>query len=560
MLDFITPGLNAGVAFSFNNYFLGGSNKRKSYQRYSVTKGTLNDIIYTAFGQKTSLSPEEFVLSQYRNYSIQATLNYDKVYGKHGFSALLLFNSDNFTIDKQYPNTDAANQAFPYKTNSLSSRITYAYDEKYIAEFSASYMGTENFPENNRYGFFPAASLGWIVSKEDFLVDSKFIDFLKIRASYGLVGNDNIGGQRFMFAQRYPFIASYYLGTGNNAVASLGEGRKSNPDVTWEKDKKINIGFELNMAKRVGIVFDVFKNNRNDILSSANGSLPLFLGFNGLPDLNIGKASTKGFELSIKYNNDTKKAFQFFAEAFVASAKSKIDYNGEPLQPNTNLYKTRYAIDQPFGLKAIGLFQSDAEIAASPKPVGINIKPGDIKYQDIGGPNGVPDGIIDGNDVTAIGKTNLPEWNFGLNTGVNFKAFDLSLGFQAISGVTQYLGGSRYHAFQNNGQINEMALGRWTSQTAGSATYPRLSADNNQNNYRFSSFWQQDGSFIKLRVVEIGYTFSDNLIKKIHLSHAKVFINGTNLFTIDNIKEGDAEALYGYPQIRTISGGIKVQF
>jgi len=557
-LNFITPGLSANVAVSFNNYFLGGSNKRKTYQRFSVTKGTLGDTIYTAFGQKTSLVSEETVLSQYRNYAIQASLNYDKAFGKNHFSGLLFFNSDNFTIDKQYPNTDAANQAFPYKTNSLSTRLTYVSNEKYIAEFSGSYMGTENFPTDNRYGFFPAGSIGWVASKEQFLKGSKFIDFLKFRASYGLVGNENIGGQRFAFDQRYPFVAGYFSGTGNNGVSSYGEGRRANAEVTWEKDTKTNFGIELNMAKRIGIVFDVFKNNRNDILSSSNGTIPLFLGFNGLPDLNIGKASTSGFELSIKYNNDNKKPVQFFAEGYLAKATNKIEFNGEPLQPNANLYKTGYAIGQPFGLKAIGLFQSDAEIASSPKPIGVVLKPGDIKYQDIGGPTGVPDGIIDGNDVTAIGKTSLPEWNFGLTTGVNFKGFDVNLVFQAVTGVTQYLSGSRYHAFQNNGQVNEMALGRWTPQNAANATYPRLSADNNQNNYRFSSFWQKDGSFIKLRVLEIGYTLSDKMLKKFHLAQTRLFMNGTNLFTWDKIQEGDADALYGYPQIRTISMGIKL--
>jgi len=470
---------------------------------------------------------------------------------------LVLYNTDNFNFDRGYPNTDAANQAFPYKSNSVSARVTYINNEKYIAEFSGSYMGTEAFPKNDRYGFFPAGSLGWVASKENFLKESKLIDFLKLRVSYGLTGSENIGGQRFAFAQRYPFIASYYLGTGNIAVGSLGEGRRLNSGVTWEKQKTANIGVELNMAKRIGIVLDVFKNNRYDILSSANGTLPLFLGFNGLPDLNIGKASTKGFEFTLKYNNDSKKPIQFFAEAIVSYAKNKIEFNGEPVNPNTNLYKTGSAIGQPFGLEAIGLFQSDAEILASAKPLGISIKPGDIKYRDIGGPNGVPDGIIDGNDATAIGKTSIPEMTFGFNAGASLKGFDINLMFQGVTGVTQYQGGSRFHAFQNNGQITEMALNRWTTTNTGAA-YPRLSADNNQNNYRFSSFWQKDGSFIKLRLAEIGYTLSDKMLKRLHLSQTRFFINGTNLFTWDKIKEGDADALYGYPQIRTVSIGVKL--
>jgi len=557
-LDMLAKGLSASVAASFNNYYQGASNKRKSYQRSSAVINNTGDTVYTVFGQKTSLSPEESVQSQFRNFAIQASLNYERVFGKHGISAMVLFNSDNFNFNRQYPNTDVANQAFPYKSNGVSSRVTYVQNEKYIAEFSGAYMGTENFPKSNRYGFFPAASLGWIASNESFLKQSKFIDYLKLRVSYGLVGNENIGGQRFAFAQRYPFTASYYWGQGNTVAGSLGEGRRANTNVTWEKDKKTNIGLELNFAKHFGIALDVFKNERYDILASANGTLPLFLGDNGMPDLNIAKSSTKGAELTVKYSSSTNNAVQFFAEAMASYAKNKIEYNGEPQQPNKNLYRTGYAIGQPFGLQAIGLFQSAAAIAASPKPIGINIKPGDVQYRDIGGPDGVPDGIIDGNDVTAIGKTSLPEWVIGFNTGLSYKGFDMTLMFQAVTGVTQYLGGSRFAAFQNNGQVTEMALYRWTPEAAATAKYPRLSADNNQNNYRFSSFWQRDGSFIKLRVAEVGYTLPGKLLKKLKLSQTRLFINGTNLFTWDKIDEGDADALYGYPNIRTVSVGIKL--
>lgn len=558
MLDFIAPGLTASVAFSFNNYFLGGSNKRRNYERFSITTDGAGDTIYSAFGQRTSLVPQEPVLSQFRNYALQGSLNYDKTFGRNSFSGLLIYNTDNFNINRAYPNTDPANQAFPYKTNSLGTRLTFVNSGKYIAEFSASYMGAESFPADSRNGFFPAVSLGWIASNEDFLKQSKLVDFLKFRVSYGLVGNENIGGQRFAFAQRYPFAASYFLGTGNNPVTSLGEGRRVNPGVTWEKERKANIGVEVNLARRIGIILDVFQNNRYDILASANGTLPAFLGFNGLPDLNIGEASNRGFEFSLRYNNDTKRAIQFFGETFVSYARSRIDFNGEPLLPNTNLYRTGSAIGQPFGLEAIGLFQSEAEIAASPTPLGVAVRPGDIKYRDIGGPNGVPDGIIDANDVTAIGRTSIPEWNFGFSSGLSYKGFDVNIVMQGVTGVSQYLSGSRYHAFQNFGQVNAMALDRWTEQTAATAAYPRLSADNNQNNYRFSSFWQRDGSFLKLRVAEIGYTFSDRTLSTLRLSQARVFLNGTNLFTLDRIKEGDAEAFYGYPQIRTISVGLRL--
>lgn len=558
-LDMITQGLSASVLASFNNYYEAASNKRKNYQRARITKGALGDTVYTVFGQKTSLSPEETILNQSQIFGLQGFLNYNRTFGVHGITAMLMFNTDNSTVNKNYPNTDAANQSFPFKTNGGAARITYVNNNKYVAEFSAGYNGTENFPEGSRYGFFPAGSVGWIASNESFLKGSKAINFLKIRASYGLVGNEAIGGQRFMFTQRYPSGASYYLGTGNTQVFSVSEGRRLNPGVTWEKEKKAAIGIEATFFNNFGLVLDVFRNNRYDILSSAAGTLPAFLGYNGLPDLNIGKVENKGFEATLRYNTDSRKEFQFFAEASVFYAKNKITFNGEPFQLNANLYRAGYAVGQPFGLQALGLFANDAEIAASAKPLGISIKPGDVKYRDIGGPNGTPDGIIDDNDAIAIGKTGTPEWTGGLHTGVSFKGFDLDLFFQGITGVTRYLGGARYHAFQDNGQAGEIALDRWTPQTSATATYPRLSADNNLNNYRFSSYWQRDGSFLKLRSAEIGYTLSDKTMKRVGLTQTRVFVNGTNLLTFDRIKEADVEAINGYPALRTVSIGARIQ-
>jgi TonB-linked SusC/RagA family outer membrane protein len=558
-LDMITKGLSATAAVAFNNYYEAGSNKRKSYVRSSVSKNALGDTVYTSFGQKTSLSPEESVLNQSQNYSIQGFLNYNRTFGQHGITAMAMFNTDNYNINRNYPNTDVANQSFPFKTNGGAARVTYVNKDRYIAEFSAGVTGTENFADGKRYGFFPAGSIGWIASNESFLKGSKAINFFKIRASYGLVGNEAIGGQRFMFAQRYPFGASYWFGTNNTLVNSISEGRRLNPDVTWEKEKKANIGIEANLFNHIGIVVDVFKNNRYDILASAAATLPSFLGFNGLPDLNIGTVENKGFEATLRYNTDVKKAFQVFAEATVFYAKNKITYRGEAIELNQNLYRTGWPVGQTFGLQALGLFQSDAEIATSAKPLGISIKPGDIRYQDIGGPNGVPDGVIDGNDVTAIGKSETPEWTAGFHTGASFKGFDIDLFFQGVTGVSRSLGGSRYYAFQNNGQIGEIALNRWTPQTAATADYPRLSANNNLNNYRGSSFWQRDASFIKLRNAEIGYTLATKTMTKIGLTQTRIFVNGTNLLTFDKIKEGDVEALYGYPALRTVSLGVKVQ-
>lgn len=561
-LSSITKGLSTAVAASFNTYFSSGSNRVKTIERFAISKSTDGDTVYTKFGQTTSIVGSEPNLGQYRNYAIQAFLNYERVFGKHEISALAMFNSDNSTINKSdiFAGTDAANLSLAYKNNAAASRITYVGNEKYIVELSGSYMGSENYAPGKRYGFFPAASLGWIVSNEGFLKNSKAISFLKIRGSYGLVGNDEIGGQRFMFDQRYPFVAAYYLGTNNNSVGSLAEGRLANPDVTWEKEKKANIGIEATFFNQLDFSLDVFNQDRYDILAVANRSILLVLGYTDLPFINQGKVNNRGFEAVLRYRNKDQNEFHFFAEANLFYARNEIVYNAQTIQLNPGLINEGRRIGQPYGLRALGLFQNEAEINASPRPVGITVLPGDIKYEDVGGPLGVPDGIIDGNDSQPIGNTGLPELTLGLHSGFRYKGFDLDFVFQAISGRTTYLGASQFRPFQNNGQAGEIALERWTPATAATATFPRLSADNNLNNYRFSSFYQRDGSFIKLRSAELGYAFPSTFITKYKLQQARVFLNGTNLFSLDHIEFGDPEALSGYPPLRTITLGARVQF
>jgi hypothetical protein len=183
-----------------------------------------------------------------------------------------------------------------------------------------------------------------------------------------------------------------------------------------------------------------------------------------------------------------------------------------------------------------------------------------VKYDDIGGPLGVPDGVIDANDNQAIGNPGLPDLTFGLQAGIKYKGFDLDLNFQGVRGNTVNLTGNQFRPFQNNGQAGEIALERWTPATAATATFPRLTADNNQNNYRFSTFYQRDGSFIKLRSAELGYSFSGNLVKRTKIQLARLFITGTNLFSIDHIKYGDPESLStGYPAYRTVTLGARIQ-
>ena len=326
----------------------------------------------------------------------------------------------------------------------------------------------------------------------------------------------------------------------------------------------MNVGLDATLFKNLDVSLDYFNRDRYDILVPSSSTTAMILGIT-TPNLNQGKTNSKGLEAAIRYNSNRQKDLQFFVEPIVSYFKNKIVFNAEALQLNTQLYSTGQSLGQPFGLKAIGFYSPEdiAQRLIDPKSVpGVLtevIKAGDIKYQDIGGPEGKPDGIIDGSDRMPIGNPSLPKIVAGLHTGLKFKGFDLDLVFQGVTGNTVSLTGNYFQAFQGNGQVAPIALNRWTAATAATADYPRLSSKDNLNNYQFSTFWQRDGSFIKLRSAEIGYTLPIELTTKVGISSARLFVNGTNLFSLDKIAYGDPESLTGYPVMRTITAGFKIQ-
>ncbi|MBC7913825.1 MAG: SusC/RagA family TonB-linked outer membrane protein, partial [Pyrinomonadaceae bacterium] len=436
------------------------------------------------------------------------------------------------------------------------------------AEFSFGYMGTETFPDGNQYGFFPAGSIGWIASNESFLKDNKAITFLKLKGSYGLVGNQNIGG-RFLYERKYPYSVNYYFGDTPLSADGLVQGRPANPNLTWEKEKQANLGLEATMFNQFKLSLDVFKNQRYDMLPPLNtsgeqrvngGNVPNYLGFQDFPLENIAKVDNNGFEASLGFVSKASKKFSYFAEANLYYSKSKIVSFDEPYNPNAQARRTGHRIDAMFGLRALGLYTQADLNANHPAPAGYTPQLGDVKYADLGGPNGAPDGIIDNNDETEIGVFN-PDLNIGLHTGFQLKGFDLDLVFQGATGRDVYLGDSYYQPFTNSNLVaSSVATERWTPQTASTAVFPRLSVQNT-NNHRFSSLYMRSGNFIKLRSAELGYSLPKALVARVKLNSGRLFVNGTNLFSIDKISYGDPESLgVGYPSMRSISFGFKVGF
>lgn len=546
LLDMLTKGLSVTGRISFNSYFQSLSNKSRNYLSFATSKGLAGDTIYTPYSLNTSLVGSEGESDQYRNLVYQAFVNYDRTFGIHAVNGVLMYNADEYTI---------SGNSEPVKHVNVSGRATYSYDQKYIGELSFSYMGSNYFPKDGRFGLFPAASVGWIVSNEGFFKDNSLVNFLKIRGSYGIVGNDKIGGPNFMYLQSYPYYSQYYFGTANSGSNAIVQGFPANTNVTWEKEKSANIGIEATILNHVDISLDLFNRDRYDILVQPNVTGADFMGYSK-PYLNQGKANNKGFEATLRYYTDKSKDFQFFAEASVWYYKNKVVYNSEALKLNDYQYQTGQPIGQPFGLVALGFFKDQADIDASPKQIWTVVKPGDVKYQDQNG-----DDMIDQNDSYPIGKPGAPNITGSLHLGTKYKGFDLDLFFQGVTGNTAYFSGLNFHALQNNGQIGTIALDRWTQATAETATYPRLTTYNDDNNFRYSTLWQRDGSFIKLRSVELGYTLPSRIVNLAKLENARFFINGTNLFSLDHM-EGYKDPEFGssYPATRSFSIGVKVQF
>ncbi len=547
-LDKVVKGLSITARTAFNSWFLSQSNKTRTYISDAFSKDPVSgDIIYNQYGINTSLVGNEGESDQWRRFAFQTMLNYNRTFGTNTLEGILLWNADDYTI---------SGNNFPAKHNNLSGRLTYAYNQKYVGEVSFAYMGSGGFPSGKQYGFFPAASVGWVISNEDFLKGNDVINYLKIKGSYGLVGNDSIGGPSFMFDQTYPYASSYYFGTNNSAFNSIVQGILANPNVTWEKEKSYNIGIEAKIMKNIGFTFDFFNRDRYDILVQPLVSDPDFKGYTK-PYLNQGKANDKGFEATLSIQNDASSDFRYFVDASVSYYKNKVVYNAEAIQAYDYLRKTGQPINQPFGLEAIGLFKDQADIDASATQAWTVVQPGDVKYKDQN-----DDKFIDENDVVPIGNTGLPTFIGALHIGLRYKAFDLDVFFQGESGRSAYFSGYYFEAFQNNGKAGPIALDRWTPETAETATYPRLSSMDNDNNYRYSSFWQRDGSYLKLRSLQLGYTLPNSLTEKVLLSNVRVYLNGTNLFSLDHM-DGYRDPEFPsslYPAFKSYSIGVKVQF
>lgn len=553
-LDFITKGLFLKGNYSFDGYFTNNFTRTMS-SRTAMYKGSgpfTDTASYIYAGVDQPLSAPSSTFGQNRDIWIDASLNYEQVFGDHTVTGLLLANRTQQVIGGQ----------IPFVSQGLVSRLTYSFRNKYFAELNAGYNGTDNFAKGKRYGLFPAVSAGWVLSKENFLKDNPVIDFLKLRASYGITGNDQLNGRRWLFVSDYQAGTGYPYGDPLTSVGGVAEGPAANPDITWEKAHKLNIGAEIKILKELfGVTIDVFRERRSDILIT-RGSVPSIIGVPtaNLPPANMGVVVNKGFEVEITHRQRIGNV-TYFVKANGSYARNKILFMDEVDWPYDYLRRTGRPIGQLYGYTALGFFKDQDDIDKSPAQFG-KLIPGDLKYKDLN-----HDNVIDANDQGPIGRTYIPEILFGVSGGVNWKNFDASFLFQGATNYNVIFDHEGAWEFYNGAKVMVQHLGRWTPATANTATYPVLHYGQNANNHLTGSFWMKDASYIRLKNVEVGYTFRNlQLSGSTHLSALRIFVSGENLVTWDRMgrQSFDPEAPAGkgfyYPQLKVYNVGISTDF
>ncbi|MBQ6188187.1 MAG: SusC/RagA family TonB-linked outer membrane protein [Prevotella sp.] len=535
-LEKITPGLKIDGTISFNSIYKGYTIGSAEYARYDMQGNALSEDV--------ELSINESTYSQWRNFLVYGGVSYDRHFNKNHVKA-------NILTGYEYISQSASEQ--PYKDIHNAAAFTYSFDGKYTIDLAASYDGTDRFARGNRFGFFPVVGVAWVISRENFLKNVSAINYLKLRTSYGLTGNKETGAPRYPFNQYYT-TANYYLGTSNTSNTGYLPSTIAFENATWEKDRQFNVGLDAKLLNVLTLQFDCFHKKRYDILATPYVVVPNFVGFS-IPAMNIGETTNQGFEIIARYDDSKGDDCSWFVEAMASYARNKIDFNAEAPTSYPYQQRTGQRIDQPFVLGSMGLFNSESEIANAPVQTFANVQPGDIRYIDMNGDN-----MIDEDDFAPMGYTRIPELTVGIETGFKWKGFDTRLQMQGAFNRTVYLSGALFEAFQNDGQISEIALGRWTPSTVSSATYPRLSSINNMNNYQSSSFWQRNGNFLKLRTFEVGYTLPHEFTSRLNIESVRVYLNGNNLFSIDHLDgHCDPEVLSGYPSMRTFSIGLNVE-
>lgn len=561
-LKMVTKGLKLHVLASFKNWSKTETTRKAGYNQFEIDQYNEATGEYTLSRvgneQKTALNTEGAATGDRRIF-IQAYLDYKRKFGVHDVNAMLLYNQDQ--LDNNKP--DNLLSSLPRRKQGIAARLSYAYDDRYLAEVNFGYNGSENFAKNNRFGFFPSIALGYNISQEKFWEPiSNVISHFKLRGSYGLVGNDGIN-------ERYAYLEDIVLSsdkwkytTGVNQNVNLQGpvwNRYYNPNLTWEVGKKLNVGFDMQLFHQVNLNFDVFKEIRSKIYMQKVNTLPDFIGTGETKIYeNSGKMKNVGFDIALDYNKQiTKDFFLSFKGTLTYAHNTILERDEPPFQLYPNLSSVGYSRGQHLVYVADGLFRDQADVDShAEQTLGYIPQPGDIKYVDQPDANGNCDGIINTNDRVYMGYPEDPEIVYGFGPSMKYKNWDFSFFFQGAARTSILMSG--FHPFGKNatrGVMKFIAGDYWSESNPNpNAAYPRLTRDTNANNTVNSSYWLRNGAFLKLKNAEIGYTFK----------MFRAYLNGSNLLTFSPFKHWDPEMGGGsgmkYPTQRVFNIGIQFTF
>ena len=581
-LSFVTEGLSFHGLFHTNRYSYWESQAAYSPYYYNVSTYDKASNQYTLAWLNPQTSGNN-VATEYLQYSrnpatdnlnsfifFQGILNYDRRFGNNNISASLI-GTQQQTV---YSNATDISSSLPYRNLNVAGRTTYSYKSRYYLEFNFGYNGTERFSANHRFGFFPTIGGSWVLSNEkwwDKSLSDVFSRF-KLRATYGTVGNDDIGSQRFFYQ------SNVNLNGGNPATFGTNNGytrngvtinNYANPNITWETSRQLNLGLEFTTLKDLNVVVEVYKYHRYNILQTRS-SIPATMGLESDITANLGTANTKGIDIQMDYKHSFGRNFWLQGRGNFTYATSTYGNYEEPQYNEAYRYETGQPIGRQYGYIAERLFVDNNEAKNSPSQIfstnGIAPQGGDIKYRDLN-----HDGKIDGADQTFIGYPTIPEIVYGYGVSSGYKNFDLSAFFQGQTHVSFFIDPSRVSPFiqspdpyvvGNTQLLKAFADNHWSEDNQNLyAEYPRLGVTGNQieNNRQNSTWWMRDGSFLRLKSVEFGYTLPTSLTKKISVTKCRIYFNGLNLYTWAPFKLWDPELGgngFAYPIQKVFNVGI----
>lgn len=560
-LDFLTKGLSFKTTVAYTSNY--------GYSK-SMTRDQFPSFIYDpVLNTYTPRDPNVYRVRRFfsgysagstvRTLNVQGILNYNRTFGKHNIYGLALFSQN---TDWRY-NSNGTYNFIPNKFQGFTGRLGYNFKEKYLFEINTAYNGSDRFSKDNRFGLFPAGSIGWNISKEDFIRDNvKVISNLKLRASYGTVGNDKIGSNfSYYYLPTWSNSGSINFGSSSNGFTGIREGTLGNDQVSWEKEKKLDIGvdFALFNNKLTG-TFDYFKNQRYDILTT-RGTVSAVFGQN-LPPVNLGIVDNTGFEIELNYNNTIGKDFSYRLRGTFSVAKNKIVFQDEPSYANAYQSFTGNSIGMQRVYRFIGFYKDSADIANSPKP---STRPyaGDLKYADLN-----KDGKIDGFDTEVTGYSNIPNTTYGFQVGFTYKGFSVNAFFQGALNFNVRAVAEAIRPFSSN--LQEIHKYAWTPELGDNARFSRLSMLGGASDAVAypSTFYFISGNYIRLKTAEIGYTLPRKWTRFLKLDNVKLYTNGYNIFTwtkLDKLYDFDPEISTNtdrtiYPPQRIFNFGLNITF